>query len=148
MRANPNQPFDPALNRVILELAPRHVARPSVPLFDAATPHERLAQLQTPSGLLVWDGASDATIYADARVNHAFRAWHDACHIAAGVGFTLSAERAACEAQLRSLLLAYPRAPRHWVQLIRAEIIGQAEHFATHGTFPVDQFAFVKGYTQ
>jgi hypothetical protein len=138
--------FDRELNRVILELAPRHVARAYSLNADANTAPEALAQMFTGDGFLVFDGGSDATIYADPRVNFAFRAWHDMHHIKAARGFTLPAERDVCESQLRELVAAYPRAPRAWLDLIRAEIIGQAEHFARFGEFPIDQAAFIRDY--
>ena len=129
----------PEFNRVILELAPAHDARAIAP----ATLADLLA-LDTGAALPVWDGASDRTPYGDARVNHAFRAWHDATHKAGGYGFTLEGERATCAAQARAVMLAYPRAPRLWLALLDAEINGQAAHFAAHGFFPADQTAFIK----
>lgn len=128
------RPIDADLNRAIMLLAPRFEAR------DVA-PETFQGLLNGPRGL-VWAGASDATIYADARVNWAMRAWHDGHHIAGMHDFSLAGERAACEAQCRELLLLYPRAPMRWLTILRAEVIGQAEHYAETGAFPVDQYAF------
>lgn len=124
------------LNRLILELAPRHIARAQAP--------STFAELMRSPDLVVWDGASDATIYGDARVNHAFRAWHDACHIAGGFEFTLAGEMLACEMQCRQVLQRYPRVHGRILAMIRAEVIGQAEHFAATGLFPEDQIAFIQ----
>lgn len=96
--------------------------------------------------VIVWEGASDGTIYSDPKVNHAFRAWHDACHIAGEHGFTLDGERATCERQIASLRIHFPRAPIFIDTLLRAEVIGQAEHFARTGEFPADQAAFIADY--
>ncbi len=134
-------------NRIICELAPRFVAADSVPVFLPHTPAAFLRGLVTGDGLKVWAGASDATIYGDARVNHAFRAWHDACHLRGGLGFTLEAERAACAMQERELLTRYPGA-LPIAAMLRAEIIGQAEHFAAFGEFPTDQAAFIAAYME
>lgn len=133
------------LNRIVLEFAPAFIACGVVPEFDPSTPADALRQLVTGDGLKVWAGASAGTIYGDARVNHAFRAWHDRCHLASGAAFTLEAEHVVCEYQVRELLTRYPGA-LDVARLIRAEIIGQAEHYAAHGAFPVDQFAFFNSY--
>lgn len=124
------------LNSAILELAPRFDARSNAPAtFGDLMRHGS-------SILPVWDGASNATIYKDPRVNHAFRAWHDACHVAGQYDFTLEGERAACEMQQRQLVERYPSAPQWALDLLHTEVIGQAEYFAAHGAFPLDQEAF------
>lgn len=131
------------LNQAILELAPRgYEARAIAP----ATFAEVMACNAAHGRVIVWEGASDGTIYGDARVNHAFRAWHDGCHVAGLHGFTLEGERATCERQIASLRHRFPRAPKSILALIRAEVIGQAEHFAATGAFPVDQAAFIADY--
>lgn len=131
------------LNQAILSLAPRFEARAVAPgtladLYDCAG-H---------AGLIVYDGASDTTLYGCARVNLAFRAWHDALHLAHGFTFDLEGERQACTAQVRALLKRFPSAPAWALNLIRAEIEGQAEHFAAFGYFPENQAAFVAAYVQ
>lgn len=130
----------PEFNRVILELAPRYDARPLAPASLADLMRLDLERAPLP----VWEGASDATIYGDARVNHAFRAWHDAAHIAGAHAFTLEGEADTCAAQKRDVLAAYPRAPMSWLALLDAEIIGQAAHYARTGEFVTDQNAFMR----
>lgn len=134
---------------IIMSLAPRFEARAgSWEGFNvtAATPIGEFAAFIARRGIMtVWDGASDKTIWRDARVNHAFRAWHDECHIRMNAGFTLAGERLACEEQCRELLAAHPRAFA-LANVIRAEVIGQAEHFAATGEFPEDQIAFHAAY--
>lgn len=132
------------LQTLILELAPKHVAQARVPILSAGNRSEDIAV--SSEGLLVWEGASDATIYCDPRVNHAFRAWHDACHIAGKLGFTLADERRACELQVLQARIRYPSIPRRVVELIQAEVIGQAEYFDAAGEFPRDQKAFIEAY--
>ena len=126
------------LNQIILSLAPAYEARDVAP----AT----YAELVTAPRLIVWSGASEGTIYRDARVNHAFRAWHDAAHIAGGFAFDLDGERAACEYQIAQMRRALPLVPDLFARVIRAEVIGQAEYFATHGAFPSNQAAFIAAY--
>jgi hypothetical protein len=122
------------LNRLVLALAPPHEARAHAP--------GTFPDLIRCGSLIVWDGASDCTIYGDARVNHAFRAWHDAAHIAGGFPFTLAGEIAACEFQIAQAYARFPRLPDSLAATIRREVIGQAEYFAAYGTFPANQIEF------
>lgn len=133
----------PDLNRAIMLLAPCHEAKATAPI----TLHQLAEARQTCAVLPVWSGASDATIYRDPKVNHAFRAWHDATHasLPAQHSFTLQGEAETCEAQCRELLKLWPRA-LPLVRIIRAEIIGQATYAARFGTFPANQAAFIEEY--
>lgn len=120
-------------NQAILFLAPLHVTRGHAPgTFEEI--------MQAPG--IVWEGASDATVFGDARVNHAFRAWHDAHHIAGQFDFSLTGEIATMRAQQRDLVRAFPSCPAWALDIIAAEVQGQAEYFAAHGAFPLDQIAF------
>lgn len=130
------KPLSRELNQVILALAPAYEAKSFAP--------GTFPELMRCPSRIVWDGASDATIYADPRVNHAFRAWHDAEHVRGAFDFSLTGERATCEAQIRGLLARFPRVPSFFLAIIRAEITGQAEHFARFGEFPADQAAFIR----
>ena len=130
---------------LILEMAPPHVAQARVPVLGQGSSPLEVAH-DYGGRMLVWDGASDATVFECARVNHAFRAWHDAAHIAGNFGFTLEEERATCELQIAQALARYPLLPRGIIMLIRADVIGQAEYFASVGAFPRDQKQFVRDY--
>lgn len=133
----------PDLNRAILLLAPMHAAQARAP----SSLREVMAAQQSCAAIPIWDGASHATIYRDARVNHAFRAWHDATHASLpdAHAFTLDGERLTCEAQCRQLLNLWPQAAP-LAAVVRAEVIGQAEYFAAFGAFPTDQAAFIETY--
>ena len=138
------------LQTLITTLAPKHRASERGPVLAGAhflrcDPRQAIA-FDPDGSMLVWDGASDRTIYWDAAVNHAFRAWHDACHIAGRFGFNLDGERAACELQIVQARLAFPSIPLSIIATIRAEVVGQAEYFAAHGCFPLDQRKFVAQY--
>lgn len=129
------------LNRLVLAMAPAHVARPIAP--------STLAELyQCGDTLAVWDGASEGTVYGCPKVNHAFRAWHDAAHIAGGFAFDLDGEIAACRYQIRQALERFPRLPGTLVRAVECEIVGQAEYFAAHGTFPANQLEFFNNYVR
>lgn len=93
------------------------------------------------SSLIVWSGASDATIYQDASVNYAFRALHDAMHIETGLGFDAIHEMelgriqaSKVHALTGSELLA---------TIVHLEVSGQAEHYLKTGQFIEDQISFI-----
>jgi len=89
--------------------------------------------------IIVWNGASEHTIYGDPKVNHAFRAWHDSLHLILNAPFTLTGEIFVAREQARL-------APDPIAKLIIAEVQGQAEYFAEHRVFPADQVKFVLDY--
>jgi hypothetical protein len=94
------------------------------------------------TNLVIWSGASDATIYGDAHVNWAFRAWHDALHIKHGLIFSIDAEIELARiqaSQCSSVLMA---------ELVYCEIAGQAEALRQTGKFISDQAAFTLQYLQ
>ena len=123
-----------SLNAAILSMAPAFEARPFAP--------STLAELMRAPRLVGWDGASDKTIYRDPKVNHAFRAWHDAEHVAGAHAFDLEGEAATCRAQIAGLLKRYPQAPQWLLDIVRREVIGQVEYQNATGHFPMDQEAF------
>lgn len=127
----------PELNKRILALAPKHFK-----VSDSAPQtFEALKREYAETGVIhVWSGASDTTIYGDASVNHAMRAWHDALHVELDADFTLDGERRVALRQAE-LIGCSKLAP-----IILAEVLGQVEYFQTHGQFPKDQLAFVKAY--
>lgn len=124
-----------ALNRLVLALAPSHEARGIAP--------GTFPDLMRAGPCIVWEGASDKTIFGDARVNHAFRAWHDSAHKAGQFDFTLAGEIATAGLQKAQVRLRYPSAPNWVYRLIDAEVTEQAIYYAAHGFFPLDQAAFV-----
>lgn len=133
----------PALESAILALAPPHVATQTAPsnLPELLAAWERYILDGTP--LPVYDGACDRTIYSSARVNHAFRAWHDSIHVTLAAEFNAAGERAVSAAAVETL--------RRWPGITQAdllamhfEVVGQLEYAARHGgEFPVDQAAFI-----
>lgn len=106
---------------------------------------EQKAYVAAHGRLCVWGGASDNTIFADPEVNLAFRAWHDAAHLALGADFSIRGERRAAYAQIGHVATLYGvGGTMHKValNLVQAEVIGQAMYRERHGGFPVDQRAF------
>jgi hypothetical protein len=136
-------PVDAGLNRAILAMAARlfpsgfGVAPDAPGTFKALCRH-----LDSGAPMIVFDGASEATIYACAETNYALRAWHDWCHWRGRSGFDLAGETAACEMQLAHLRHHYGTVPA-WESLLRADIIGQARFYAETRRFVGDQRQFV-----
>jgi hypothetical protein len=98
-----------------------------------ATEHELL---QHAKHLVIWSGASDKTIYQDASVNWAFRAWHDRMHVQTGLSFAPGAEielgriqAAQCDSALMQ-------------DLIYCEVARQVMVLQATGEFVADQFDF------
>lgn len=90
--------------------------------------------------LIVYDGASENTVYGDPKVNHAFRAWHDALHLSLNADFTSEGEYRVGIEQARLIdsdIMA---------RIILAEVNGQVEYFERHGCFPANQLQFTLNY--
>lgn len=111
--------------------------------------------------MLVWNGASENTIFGDPEINWGFRAWHDHCHLrnregkfdpAAPIehlnGFTLNGERVTALEMCSDIRKVYGYGPiaKRMMALVWAEVVGQAMFFERHGRFPQDQVAFVRAY--
>ena len=122
------------LNRKILKLAPKHLARDIAP-----NTFKELAS-NTVSGLVVWSGASDKTVYGDPMVNWAMRAWHDSIHLKINAEFNSEGEKRVGLEQAR--LIGSDRLGL----ILVAEVIGQVEYFDKYGSFPIDQVQFVSNY--
>ena len=122
------------LNRLILKLAPKYTVSDYAPsTFEAL-------QRQSASGLVVWSGASDNTIYGSNIVNHAFRAWHDSLHLKLQADFTLEGEIRVATEQARILNAD------NLGRIILAEVQDQALYLAKHGSFPINQLEFMIQY--
>jgi hypothetical protein len=125
----------PRLNEIVLAAAPRGWHAADHAPASVADLHACAAG----SGLVVWAGASDGTIFGAPAVNHAFRAWHDALHLATGAGFDPTAEvwlgrvQAAATARISGDLAA---------DLVWLEVAGQALEYQRTGRFVMDQLAW------
>ena len=144
---NPSRPLDPGLNAAVVTMAARLFPRGYDIGGDAPSTLEELNDHIAKTGrMMVWDGASDRTIFDDAEVNYAFRAWHDWHHWRHQFSFDVEGETSACESQIAQLKEVYGdnAITQRWAKIIRAEVIGQAEHFHKHGQFPADQMEFTR----
>ena len=118
-----------ALKQVILNQASR--IRYTVKDHAPSDIHSVLGQGE----LVIWSGESDRTIWNDPKVNHAFRALHDAAHIESGLGFSVPEE----------IELARTQAARYdgiLSDLIYVEVAGQAMEYLKTGQFVKDQVSF------
>lgn len=125
----------PDLERYLLDSAPPHVARSIAP--------ETLEDLQAagPGPMVVWNGASTRTIYSAPEVNYAYRAYHDATHLAHGLTTSLEDEhRVSVLHQEHAHAAGLPWLDR---AALWFDSQGQNEYFAKHGEFMTDQRAFV-----
>jgi hypothetical protein len=143
------KPLDIGFNIAVLRIANQLCPGGCQVADDAPDTYEKLrAHLDLTNQMKVWSGGSENTIYADKQVNWAFRAWHDWCHYHGRHAFTVVGERAVFEMQKLHLLLLYGNCPqtRRWLEILRAEVIGQQKYFYQHGHYPDDQRAFVEDY--
>lgn len=141
--------LDLDFNRAVLDITTRYLPHGFEVSISAPSTYAALkAHVARTGRLVVYGGASDQTIYGDPAVNHAFRAWHDVCHLLGNHDTSLAGEAATCRQQMHQLLQIYGDTPRtrHWQMIVEAEIIGQAQHFERHGRFPLDQAGFVMAY--
>lgn len=145
---NQNQPlnvrFNVAVNHIAAKVLPRgfDVSADAPPDYDSLVAHYRAT-----GRVLVWSGASERTIFADAHVNHAFRAWHDARHISGGHDFSRNGEFCTMVDMMADVSAIYDgQTAATFRTILRAEILGQREFQDRFGGFPLDQMAFVRDY--
>ena len=140
--------LDVGFNAAILHIAAKLTGGFSVSDSAPQTFEDLISQVETHRQIVVWSGASDATIYGSPEVNFAFRAWHDWCHWRGRHRFTTLGEAAVAEMQCQHIIALYGACEQtqRWCRIIRAEVNGQQCYHDMHGHFPVDQFAFVERY--
>ncbi|MDO8839639.1 MAG: hypothetical protein Q7V31_11995 [Parvibaculum sp.] len=146
-----------AFNRM-LNVATMHIASRLFPcgfdvtadLLEAPDTLARLnAHIAETGRMLVWSGASRATIFGDEQVNWAFRAWHDFHHWKGQHDFTLRGELATAQAQQADLAAVYGAGPHTEAMqaLVAAEVHGQTLYAHYHdGNPPTNQRAFTLHY--
>lgn len=99
---------------------------------------------RTLAPLPVWSGGSENTIYASKEGNWAFRFWHDMTHCANGWGFSLSDEVKVAEQQAQAIAHEFGSDSLEY-RMFLADTVGQSLYTTMNGgTFPADQWAFVR----
>ena len=142
-------PLSKAFNIAVLQCANRACPRGwAVADTAPATLGEGLAMLARDGRPTVWSGASDATVFGDAEINYAFRAWHDAWHYRLRAPFNRLGEQLVCAAQCADIRALYGSGAiaGEFQRLLKAEIMGQLDYHACTGEFPADQRAFCLDY--
>lgn len=142
-----SMPISRAFNACILTMANRlfptgyDVAEKAPETLESLTEH-----VNATGRMLVWNGASDATIFADPEVNWAFRAWHDWHHWNGQHAFNREGELACLAAQQADVIKVYGPGPLSdlFCRLLECEIAGQLDYEETHGEFPADQVDFTR----
>lgn len=142
--------LDTELSRAVVAMARAKFPQGFDAREDAPDTFDNLcALLDAGKRMVVYSGASDATIFGSPLVNWHFRAWHDWHHWQGRLPFTPEGEAAACNRQVADLFAAYGAGPRVrlWARILDAEVNGQLRYAAAHGgNFPCDQRAFVVAY--
>jgi hypothetical protein len=144
-------PLSVSFNAAVMTMA-RMVCRAGYDVAHDGSAPESLAELRAhiaATGRILVDGRNcDATIFADAEHNYAFRAWHDWTHWRYQLPFTIAGETAVALQQIADLRAVYGAGAETEVfsALIWEEIVGQAEHFAATGSFPPNQRVFAEAY--
>ncbi len=139
-------PFNVAVLHIVSKVLPCGFdVSPNAPQdFDSLVAHH-----EKTGRVLVWNGASEQTIFADSEVNFAFRAWHDSKHIIARLPFTRAGEFEALAMQKADILARYDGAMADsFCALLDAEIAGHFDYCERYGGFPIDQAAFARVYLQ
>jgi hypothetical protein len=142
-------PLDPALNATILSIAARLFPDGFEVSPDAPGTYKALkAHLDTGKRLVVYDGGCEGTIYANPKVNHALRAWHDYSHWKGEHDFSVEGECAVFVMQRRHLLYLYgdTEQTRRWINILNAEVVGQRLFYERHKRFVEDQRGFIEAY--
>jgi hypothetical protein len=131
-------PLSTSLNRFIILVSQRALPYKWKPVADAPETFEALKAETARLGYIpVSTKASGRTIYGDARVNIAMRAWHDATHLANNLDFSPYHERLVAEKQCAEIHNIRDKA------LLWADTAGQVDYYAYHRSFPDDQRSFV-----
>lgn len=146
MTVFPNTQFD----KLILSLAKSHWPQgwdvgPNAPDNFSHLKAEYAAR----GRITVFNGVCDNTIYGSPEVNYAFRAWHDALHIAHNLGFDTDSEIKVSNHQVQQVRQAQDIS---WVEThcfsrwVAADVAGQALYYRRHKRFVQNQRAFVEAY--
>jgi hypothetical protein len=151
-KANPLQARPPL--SIPFNVATLHIASRIFPLgFDvSADAPDSLAKVishfENTGRICVWSGASENTVFGDAEVNYAFRAWHDSKHLQGKHHFSESGESAVADMQCADIRALFGNTAEadYFCLIVQAEVMGQLEYKEKFGGFPLDQYGFTAAY--
>lgn len=112
------------LKRTILKYVPPYVA-----CSNAPNAWKDLQKFKNAAILPVYAGSCDNTIYGDAAINVAFRAWHDWIHLQYGLSFTPDNE------QQVAAIHALHCDNENDAIVIYADVMSQVEHYQRTGEY-------------
>lgn len=129
----------------------REIAKPigyRVADFAPDTDMPMFAQAKLGSGLVIWSGGSETSIFDCPSDNWAFRAWHDSTHLVGNAGFLCENEDFVCQLQKAAMFARFGanRMTEQFARLIDCEISGQCGYFEKTGQFVENQKAFTIDY--
>lgn len=101
--------------------------------------------LQTGNAFPVWSGASESTIYTAKGCNWDFRFWHDFLHVQHLKETNLADELFLGRLHVEAVEEEFGKGSLEAL-LMEADTIGQSNHCAETGAFPVDQLQFAIDY--
>ena len=135
-----------ALEAFIVAKAPRFIALPDAPSTLANL--KAFAKAYPGFPLPVSSAFSDGTIYSTARINFAFRAWHDSLHLQLNAEFDADGELLVARAHEQAVRDAIKAGSHGLTELdccaLFFEVWGQFRYSQEHGgAFPIDQAAFI-----
>lgn len=138
--------LDPEFNRVVLEMSKQvqyYVTDHEYKDFD-----DMKTSYLRDGYLLINRGNSENIIFGVPYVNHAFRAWHDYCHVRNNADFSVDGERLAFEQMVYDVIYKYGSTEQtHWfARILDCEVNGQTGYFMKHNKFPDNQYEFAIGY--
>lgn len=137
------------LERFIKYIAPPHVA-----VADAPDSYTKLMRqrglLYMGQPLPVYNGGCDRTIYSNASVNYAFRAWHDKIHITHELDFSPAGEQGVLAVHLYQMgqyAREFHLVPDDFSAVI-ADVLGQVMYYQKAKAFVDNQAGFVSDARQ
>lgn len=145
------EPINQAFNVAVLRMAGLIFPKGFDIGPDAPQSLEALREHAKKTGrMLVYNWASDDTIFGDPEVNWAFRAWHDWTHLQVNGAFDIPGEISVATRQIEDLTKVYGHGKQtdEFSKLIWAEVMGQVFYAGHHnGAFPNDQRAFYAAFS-
>ncbi|MEM7200243.1 MAG: hypothetical protein AAF628_08270 [Planctomycetota bacterium] len=136
-----------ALEQFIHAQAPKHHISPNAPdTFAELKAWRDEGNILGVDSLPVSGDHCEQTIYRDRATNVAFRAWHDAIHLAHDYGTDFEGEIATASEHARRVLDSLGVFADEAAAIITADTAGQSIYHNRHGRFPTDQRKFVREF--
>lgn len=140
------KPFDITLNGAVIAISRELFPDGFDISWDAPETLQQIRDhLDAGKRMVVYAEGSDESIYGDAQVNYAFRAWHDWCHYITNNDFTVKGELGVYNYQMAMLAARFGKVG-YWSRLLYADVVGQRLYYLLHHRYVDDQRGFVATY--